>query len=116
MELILNLQPFNFSKEVGKGPPDLYCIKLELGISEEHLNQKIEELQLNSAACTFLGDNEVCYQGLKCWCVAIKLQAKHVLRPQIELALTSSLKQILNGKTEIYTIAVEKGLLIQRKN
>ena len=63
VELLLNLQPLNFDKEVGKDPPDLYSMKFALETTEEQLNQKIEELQLNGAACTFLGDKEVCYLG-----------------------------------------------------
>jgi hypothetical protein len=72
---------------------------------------------LKGAACIFLRDKEDFYKGLFIflWSVAIKLRASRVLRPLLELALTSSLKQVLKGKREIQTIAEVKGLLGQRK-
>ena len=50
VELLVKYQSFDFVKEVGEDSPDIYSLKLAPEISEEQLNQKIEELQLICAA------------------------------------------------------------------
>jgi hypothetical protein len=46
VELLVKYQSFDFLKEVGEDSPDIYSLKLAPEISEEQLNQKMEELQL----------------------------------------------------------------------
>lgn len=42
VELLVKFQSFDFLKEVGEDSPDIYSLKLAPEISEEQLNQEIE--------------------------------------------------------------------------